>query len=84
MCLVMTPLVLETTSAIRRNPVPYLLAAVNWSEFRVENAVQPEHPRVQVNRVLLWKSLIVSAAMIVFFFLGWPVPMVALVAGARC
>ena len=37
---------------------------------------------MRVNRVLMWKSLAVSAAMIVFFFAGWPVPKVALVAGA--
>ena len=37
---------------------------------------------VRVNRVLLVKSMAVSAGMIVFFFAGWPVPKVALVAGA--
>ena len=31
---------------------------------------------------MLWKSLAVSAGMIAFFFAGWPVPKVALVAGA--
>ena len=41
-----------------------------------------EHRAVRVNRVLLWKSLAVSLAMIVFFFAGWPVPKVALIAGA--
>jgi Na+/H+ antiporter NhaD/arsenite permease-like protein len=30
----------------------------------------------------MWKSLAVSAGMIVFFFAGWPVPKVALIAGA--
>jgi len=135
MCLVMTPLVLEVTSALRRNPVPYLmavatgsnigsvatitgnpqnmmigafsrisygefmvalapvaaiglglavvvLAAVYWREFRIEEPVKLGYPRVRLNRALMWKSLAVSGAMIVFFFLGWPVPMVALVAGA--
>ena len=135
MCLVMTPLVLEITSALRRNPVPYLLAVatgsnigsvatitgnpqnmmigafsrigygefvmalapvaaiglvlavlflavVYWTEFRSEPAVKLDYPRVRLNRVLMWKSLAVSAAMIVFFFLGWPIPMVALAAGA--
>ena len=135
MCLVMTPLVLEVTSALGRNPVPFLLAvamgsnvgsvatitgnpqnmmigafsripygeflaalapvaaiglaltiavlvAVYWKEFRVETPVNPEYPRVRVNRVLMVKSLAVSGAMIVFFFLGWPVPVVALLAGA--
>jgi Na+/H+ antiporter NhaD/arsenite permease-like protein len=32
--------------------------------------------------MLLWKSLLVSAAMIAFFFAGWPVAEVALAAGA--
>ncbi|MEO7143997.1 MAG: anion transporter [Bryobacteraceae bacterium] len=51
-------------------------------EFRRSEAVAiPLHP-VRVNRVLLWKSVVVSAGMIVFFFAGWPVPKVAIVAGA--
>ena len=37
---------------------------------------------MRVNRALLWKSLAVSAGMIVFFFAGWPVPKVAVIAGA--
>src|SRR5690242_6307357 len=37
---------------------------------------------MRVNRVLLWKSVAVSAAMLVFFFAGQPVPKVALIAGA--
>ncbi|MFB3828386.1 MAG: anion transporter [Bryobacteraceae bacterium] len=135
MCLVMTPLVLEVTMALGRNPVPFLLAvamganigstatitgnpqnmmigsfshipyraflaalapvaliglalavavlaAVYWKEFRIEEPVAPEHPRVRLNRVLLWKSVSVSGAMILCFFLGWPVPLVALLAGA--
>jgi Na+/H+ antiporter NhaD/arsenite permease-like protein len=38
--------------------------------------------RLRLNRALLWKSLAVSAAMIGFFFTGWPVARVAVVAGA--
>jgi Na+/H+ antiporter NhaD/arsenite permease-like protein len=30
----------------------------------------------------MWKSLIAAGAMIVFFFIGWPVPKVAILAGA--
>jgi Na+/H+ antiporter NhaD/arsenite permease-like protein len=41
-----------------------------------------QHRPVRVNRPLLWKSLAVSAGMIVFFFAGWPVPKVAVIAGA--
>ena len=135
MCLVLTPLVLEITRQLRRNPVPYLLAvamaanigsvatitgnpqnmmigsfsgihyrafaaalspiaavglvltaaaiaAVYHRDFRIRETVILERRRVRVNRVLMWKSLAVSAAMIVFFFVGWPVPKVALIAGA--
>jgi Na+/H+ antiporter NhaD/arsenite permease-like protein len=135
MCLVMTPLVLDITAALGRNPVPYLLGvamgsnigsaatitgnpqnmmigafsripygdfaaalapmaaiglvaavvilvAVYWREFRVEPPVHVAHQRARVNRVLMWKSLAVSAAMIAFFFQGQPVPVVALAAGA--
>ncbi|HEY2012930.1 MAG TPA: anion transporter [Bryobacteraceae bacterium] len=135
MCLVLTPLVLEITERLRRNPIPYLLAVamasnigslatitgnpqnmmigsfshiqyrafaaamapiaavglvlavlvialVYRAEFRQENELEIEHHAVRVNRALMWKSLAASAAMIVFFFAGWPVPKVAVVAGA--
>jgi Na+/H+ antiporter NhaD/arsenite permease-like protein len=135
MCLVLTPLVLEITGRLRRNPIPYLLAVAMASnigsvatitgnpqnmmigsfsqihyrafaavlspiaaaglvltvlvialvygrEFRQENELRVEHHAVRVNRALLWKSLVASAAMIVLFFAGWPVPKVALTAGA--
>jgi Na+/H+ antiporter NhaD/arsenite permease-like protein len=135
MCLVLTPLVLEITTSLRRRPVPYLLAVAMASnigsvatitgnpqnmmigsfsripyrtfaaslapvaavgmlltiavlallyrdEFRAENELRPARRAVRVNRVLLWKSVTVTLAMIVFFFAGWPVPEVALIAGA--
>jgi len=135
MCLVLTPLVLEITGQLRRNPVPYLLAvamgsnigsvatitgnpqnmmigsfsgipyrnfaaalspvaaigliltgaviaAIYHREFRFQEKVTLSRRRIRVNRVLLWKSLAVTAAMIVFFFAGWAVPKVALMAGA--
>lgn len=135
MCLVLTPLVLEISRRLGRNPVPYLLAVamaanigseatitgnpqnmmigsfsgigyrafaaaltpvaaaglvaliallafVYRREFRTETAADLEHHSITVDRVLLWKSLIVSAAMIACFFAGWPVPVVALSAGA--
>jgi Na+/H+ antiporter NhaD/arsenite permease-like protein len=135
MCLVMTPLVLEITGRLRRNPIPYLLAVamaanigsvatitgnpqnmmigsfshihyrvfaaalapvaavglvltvaviavVYRREFREESLLQTEHRAVRVNRALMWKSVIASVAMIVFFFAGWPVAKVAVVAGA--
>ncbi len=135
MCLVLTPLVLEATAALRRSPIPFLLgvamaanvgsvatitgnpqnmmigsfsrigygafvaalapvAAIGlaltvtaivtayWKEFRVEERVEIEKPRVRVDRLLMWKSLAVAAGMLGFFVAGWPVPKVALAAGA--
>jgi Na+/H+ antiporter NhaD/arsenite permease-like protein len=135
MCLVLTPLVLDITRQLRRNPVPYLLAvamaanigsvatitgnpqnmmigsfsgipyrtfsaalapvalvglaltvaviaAVYHREFRLREKVALERRPVRVRRVLMWKALIAAALMVVFFFLGWPVPKVALIAGA--
>lgn len=136
MCLVLTPLVLEIMTALRRNPIPYLLAVamasnigsvatitgnpqnmmigafsgihyrdfaaalspvaaaglvcafcviaiLYRSEFRRTPRMQLEAPpRVRVNKVLLGKSLTAAVAMLVLFFIGWPVPKVALVTGA--
>jgi Na+/H+ antiporter NhaD/arsenite permease-like protein len=135
MCLVLTPLVLEVATALRRNPVPYLLAvamaanigsvatitgnpqnmligsfsaipyrhflavlgpvavaglalavaAVFLSyrrEFLAAQEVVVEKRAINVDRGLMWKSLGIAAAMIVMFFVGWPVPKVAIVAGA--
>ncbi len=135
MCLVLTPLVLEITTSLRRRPVPYLLAVAMASnigsvatvtgnpqnmmigsfsgipyrtfaaslapvaavglvltvvvlavlyrdEFRASNELRAAHRSVRVNRVLMAKSILVTLAMIVFFFAGWPVPEVALIAGA--
>jgi len=133
MCLVLTPLVIEITRHLRRNPVPYLLAVamasnigsvatitgnpqnmmigsfskiqyrdfaaalapvaavglvltvvvialVYRSEFRSENVLQPGHLAVRVHRALMWKSVAVSAIMMVLFFAGLPVPKVAVMA----
>lgn len=135
MCLVLTPLVIEIAGALRRNPVPYLLAvamAANIGsvatitgnpqnmmigsfsgipyrhflaalapvaavglvlavamifisyrgEFATAEIVTVKKREVEVDRGLLWKSLAVALAMIVMFFFGWPVPKVAIVAGA--
>jgi len=135
MCLVLTPLVLEITLRLRRNPVPYLLAvamAANIgsvatitgnpqnmmigsfsgigyraflgamapvgatglvvllalipifyrAEFRRETMMRIEHQPVTVERLQLWKSLLISVAMVGFFFVGWPAPEIALTAGA--
>jgi Na+/H+ antiporter NhaD/arsenite permease-like protein len=135
MCLVLTPLVLEITRHLRRNPLPYLLAVamaanigsvatitgnpqnmmigsfsgisyrdfagalapvaavglvltvavialIYRKEFGSGELLTMEHLPVRVHRVLMWKSVTVAVAMVVFFFAGWPVPKVAVVAGA--
>lgn len=134
MCLVLTPLVLEITTRLKRNPIPYLLAVAMASnigsvatitgnpqnmmigsfsripyraftaalapiaavglvltvgvlaliyrgEFRQENDLALEHRTPRIHRVLLWKSVAASAAMIALFFAGWPVPKVAVIVG---
>ncbi len=37
---------------------------------------------MRVDRKLMWKAIVVSLGMLVLFFGGWPVPKVAIVAGA--
>jgi Na+/H+ antiporter NhaD/arsenite permease-like protein len=59
-----------------------LLWFVYRREFRAETVMAIEHRVLTVDRPQLWKSLLVSAAMIAFFFAGWPVAEVALAAGA--
>jgi Na+/H+ antiporter NhaD/arsenite permease-like protein len=59
-----------------------ILAVLYRKEFARAGRVAPERVRVRVNRVLMWKSLVTSVAMILFFFIGWPVPKVAILAGA--
>jgi Na+/H+ antiporter NhaD/arsenite permease-like protein len=51
-------------------------------EFATAETVTVEKREVRVDRGLMWKSLSVALAMIVMFFAGWPVPKVAIVAGA--
>jgi len=134
-CIALAPLVAEVTHALRRNPVPYLLAvamasnigstatltgnpqnmligsfsgigyatfaralspvaalgvvaciAILWfvyrAEFRGATFVAPPHREVSLDRGLMHKSLLVTLAMVVFFFAGWPVAKVAIVAAA--
>jgi Na+/H+ antiporter NhaD/arsenite permease-like protein len=135
MCLVLTPLVLEISETLDRNPVPYLLAVAMASnigsvatitgnpqnmmigsfsgipyrhflavlapiaavglvlsvlviyiafrgEFAAAGPVKISKQPVTVDRGLMWKSIVASLAMIVMFFVGWPVPKVAIVTGA--
>ncbi|MGD0363466.1 MAG: anion transporter [Bryobacteraceae bacterium] len=59
-----------------------LLCAIYRRELRRTPAMAIELRPPRVDRVLLWKSLLLSAAMIGFFFAGWPVAEVSLAAGA--
>jgi Na+/H+ antiporter NhaD/arsenite permease-like protein len=60
--------------------------AVIWVLYRSEFAsgarLAEVEEQVRVSPPLLWRSALVAAAMVVFFFLGQPVPKVALLAGA--
>jgi Na+/H+ antiporter NhaD/arsenite permease-like protein len=60
--------------------------AVIWILYRSEFAsgarLAEVEEQVRVSPRLLWRSALVAAAMVVFFFLGQPVPKVALLAGA--
>jgi Na+/H+ antiporter NhaD/arsenite permease-like protein len=51
-------------------------------EFATAETLILEKRAIQVDRPLMWKSIVVALAMIVMFFSGWPVPKVAIVAGA--
>ena len=59
-----------------------VIALVYRAEFRLQEKVALERRPVRINRALMWKSLAVSGGMIFLFFAGWPVPKVALMAGA--
>jgi Na+/H+ antiporter NhaD/arsenite permease-like protein len=59
-----------------------VIALMFPKEFRDRRRVEMVPLRVRVNRVLLWKAIAASVGMIVFFFWGWPVAKVAIVAGA--
>jgi Na+/H+ antiporter NhaD/arsenite permease-like protein len=59
-----------------------MIAAIYHKEFGRSEPVVLECRRIRVNTVLMWKSLVASGLMIVFFFVGWPIAKVAVVAGA--
>jgi Na+/H+ antiporter NhaD/arsenite permease-like protein len=61
--------------------VVFILAGYR-REFATGETVNVEQLAVQVDRGLMWKSILVALAMIIMFFAGWPVPKVAIVAGA--
>jgi Na+/H+ antiporter NhaD/arsenite permease-like protein len=135
MCLVMTPLVMEVTVALRRNPLPYLIGVAVASnvgsvatitgnpqnmmigsysglpyayfflrlapialagcllailiivlvyrpEFRETATLDVPQRPVELDRMLLVKSLTASGLLFVAFFAGVPVAKAAMVAGA--
>jgi Na+/H+ antiporter NhaD/arsenite permease-like protein len=51
-------------------------------EFVTPGVVNVEKRALPMDRGLMWKSLAIALAMILMFFVGWPVPKVAIVAGA--
>ena len=59
-----------------------VLAILYRKEFAGYQQVDLETRAVQVDRILLAKSMAVSAGMVVFFFIGWPIAKVAIIAGA--
>ncbi|RPI09904.1 MAG: anion transporter, partial [Zetaproteobacteria bacterium] len=58
------------------------IAVLYRKELRGTQAVRVQGVRARLNRALLWKSAAASVGMIAFFFAGWPVARVAIVAGA--
>jgi Na+/H+ antiporter NhaD/arsenite permease-like protein len=60
----------------------FTIAIIYHREFRRSESVALQHRPIRVNRVLMWKSLVAAASMIAFFFIGWPIAKVAMVAGA--
>lgn len=59
-----------------------VLAVLYRTELLRTQPVQVRDVRVRLNKALLWKSAAASVGMIAFFFAGWPVARVAIVAGA--
>jgi len=59
-----------------------ILALLYRAEFRSSGKIDIARKEVPLDRALLAKSLAVSLAMVVFFFIGWPIAKVAIVAGA--
>jgi Na+/H+ antiporter NhaD/arsenite permease-like protein len=59
-----------------------LILIVYRREFSSGARVNVARKQVHVDRGLMWKALIVAFGMIVLFFVGWPVPKVAVIAGA--
>src|SRR5579863_3955875 len=59
-----------------------VIRLMHAKEFSEAAQVEVVKKSVRIDRWLMWKSILVALAMIVMFFAGWPVPKVAVVAGA--
>ena len=59
-----------------------MIRLVYRREFASAARVQVAEKAVGVNRGLMWKAILVSLGMMGMFFAGWPVPKVAIIAGA--
>jgi Na+/H+ antiporter NhaD/arsenite permease-like protein len=58
-----------------------LVALLYRKEFAARARMEIVEP-VRVHRALLWKSVLTAVGMVGLFFAGWPIPKVAIVAGA--
>lgn len=59
-----------------------VLAVLYRREFGGYKRVKLPPRTVEIDRILLAKSLVVACGMVVFFFAGWPIAKVAIIAGA--
>ena len=59
-----------------------VLVILYRAEFAGGTRVEVAPRSVEVDRALLAKSLVVTLGMVVFFFAGWPIAKVAIIAGA--
>jgi Na+/H+ antiporter NhaD/arsenite permease-like protein len=73
---------LAPVSAIGLGLTVLVLWLLYRDEFAAGGRLEAVEERVRINRPLLWRSALVAATMVAFFFLGQPVPKVALLAGA--
>jgi Na+/H+ antiporter NhaD/arsenite permease-like protein len=58
-----------------------VIAIAYRAEFRAARRIEIDPRPARYHKALLWKSVIAAVAMIAFFFAGWSVPKVAVVAG---
>ncbi len=59
-----------------------ILALLYRQEFLTRDRLDPTPPRLRVNRILVWRSLLATAAVIALFFAGQPPAKAAIIMGA--